>query len=161
MMRGYPDTKGIQSHLDLCCCPLSPSISRPTTCASATNLDSPAGRSGVSPLLNCHVYTPTTKSDVIFYTCSVRHLWCIYLFGAGVLVVLLVFVLSRTLFWRRSEERKRMAADAKTLQDYDPTHKPEFPSGQVCYNTAAVIMAFPLAQGVTSTDPNQPHHRYR
>ncbi len=77
-------------------------------------------------------------------------------------MAVLVFILFgsangyRTLLWRRSEERKRVAADAKTLLDYDPTHKPELPAGQVSYTAAAVMMAFPLAQRVA--DRNEPHH---
>src|SRR5260221_639285 len=62
----------------------------------------------------------------------------------------------RSLFRRRSEERRRVAADAKTLLDYDPTHKPELPTGQVTYTAAAVMMTFPLAQHVA--DHNKPHH---
>ena len=59
----------------------------------------------------------------------------------------------KTLFWRRSEERKRVAKDAKTLLDYDPTHKPAVPSPDEVLHTAGfLVRAVAMAM-----DPNVPH----
>jgi len=80
-------------------------------------------------------------------------------FGAGVFAAVLVIILlgsmngDKTFFWRRSEERKRVAKDAKMLLDYDPTHNPDLFSGELVHTAAAALLAFPMAHhGVGPSD---------
>ncbi|KAF8331945.1 uncharacterized protein EI90DRAFT_3055977 [Cantharellus anzutake] len=82
------------------------------------------------------------------------------LFGAGILVTLVIFLLFcsangyRTLVWRRSEERKRVAADIKTLQDYDPAQAPSVPHrGGVLFSARAIVTAPSMAQQPNNTAP--------
>ena len=49
-----------------------------------------------------------------------------------------------------------MAADAKTLLDYDPTYKPELPASQVAHTAATVMMALSVLRHIAVE--NIPHN---